>query len=46
MAMRVAGDEESDGDGNEGGGQATATRVKVLRVTSCVAKFFVPAGTY
>jgi len=28
----VAGDEESDGDGDEGGGRATATRLKVTAI--------------
>ncbi len=32
----VAGDEESDGDGDEGGGRATATRAKVTAMRAMV----------
>jgi hypothetical protein len=32
----VAGDKESDGDGNEGGGRATATRAKVTAMRAMV----------
>ena len=40
----VAGDEESDGDGDEGGGRATATRAKVTAMRAMMTVTGVACG--